>query len=165
MQTFLPYPSFTETAKCLDYRRLGKQRVECKQLIIAINQGEKCLYNLDTGYFNYGTVIVNTSNSANYITKPTPWWNHPCRKMWNNYKGALIEYGIAICREWIKRGYKDSLLKWFEEQQESNIQYPIWIGAKQFNSAHRAALLFKNYNYYSKFKWIETPKQKYIWPV
>jgi hypothetical protein len=26
MQTFLPYPSFVKSAKCLDYRRLGKQR-------------------------------------------------------------------------------------------------------------------------------------------
>ena len=28
MQTFLPYKDFGKTAKCLDYRRLGKQRVE-----------------------------------------------------------------------------------------------------------------------------------------
>lgn len=33
MQTFLPYPDFLESAKCLDYRRLGKQRVECLQLL------------------------------------------------------------------------------------------------------------------------------------
>ena len=33
MQTFLPYPSFIESAQCLDYKRLGKQRVEVLQLI------------------------------------------------------------------------------------------------------------------------------------
>lgn len=33
MNTFLPYKDFAQVAKCLDYRRLGKQRVECKQLI------------------------------------------------------------------------------------------------------------------------------------
>lgn len=32
MQTFLPYPDFSQTARCLDYRRLGKQRVEAMQL-------------------------------------------------------------------------------------------------------------------------------------
>jgi len=29
MQTFLPYPDFAKSAKVLDYRRLGKQRLEC----------------------------------------------------------------------------------------------------------------------------------------
>jgi len=33
MQTFLPYESFTDSAKCLDFRRLGKQRVEAYQLL------------------------------------------------------------------------------------------------------------------------------------
>ena len=33
MQTFLPYSSFTESAKILDWRRLGKQRVEGMQII------------------------------------------------------------------------------------------------------------------------------------
>jgi Pyrimidine dimer DNA glycosylase len=33
MHTFLPYPSFEETASILDYRRLGKQRVEGFQIL------------------------------------------------------------------------------------------------------------------------------------
>jgi hypothetical protein len=33
MQTFLPYPNFTLSAQVLDYRRLGKQRVEVLQLL------------------------------------------------------------------------------------------------------------------------------------
>lgn len=52
MQTFLPYPSFRESAKCLDNKRLGKQRVECIQIIKAINNPK------------YG------------------WQNHPAVKMW-----------------------------------------------------------------------------------
>ena len=36
MQTFLPYESFEDTAKVLDYRRLGKQRVEGMQIINTI---------------------------------------------------------------------------------------------------------------------------------
>ena len=36
MQTFLPYPDFQISASVLDYRRLGKQRVECKQLLTAL---------------------------------------------------------------------------------------------------------------------------------
>jgi hypothetical protein len=33
MQTFLPYPDFKKSIKALDYRRLGKQRVEAYQII------------------------------------------------------------------------------------------------------------------------------------
>jgi hypothetical protein len=33
LQTFLPYADFVKTAKCLDYRRLGKQRVEAFQIL------------------------------------------------------------------------------------------------------------------------------------
>lgn len=33
MQTFLPYPDFNRSASVLDMKRLGKQRVECLQLI------------------------------------------------------------------------------------------------------------------------------------
>lgn len=33
MQTFLPYPNFEKSLNCLDYRRLGKQRVEAMQLL------------------------------------------------------------------------------------------------------------------------------------
>ena len=32
MQTFLPYADFAASAKALDYRRLGKQRVEARQI-------------------------------------------------------------------------------------------------------------------------------------
>jgi len=28
VQTFLPYPDFKKSAECLDFRRLGKQRVD-----------------------------------------------------------------------------------------------------------------------------------------
>lgn len=33
MQTFLPYPSFVQSAQSLDRQRLGKQRVEALQLL------------------------------------------------------------------------------------------------------------------------------------
>lgn len=39
MQTFLPYPDFKKSLHALDYRRLGKQRVEAYQIIRAIKFG------------------------------------------------------------------------------------------------------------------------------
>jgi len=39
MQTFLPYISFKASVECLDNKRLGKQRVESKQIIDNLIQG------------------------------------------------------------------------------------------------------------------------------
>jgi len=38
MNTFLPYPDFVKSAQCLDYRRLGKQRVEAWQIYLALTK-------------------------------------------------------------------------------------------------------------------------------
>lgn len=79
MQTFLPYPDFKKTAKVLDYRRLGKQRVEAMQILNAL-QVE-----------NYG------------------WRNHPVVKMWKGYEQALLEYKNVMIKEWIRRGFKNNM--------------------------------------------------------
>lgn len=39
MQTFLPYPDIRKSLRTLDYRRLGKQRVEAYQILRAIKYG------------------------------------------------------------------------------------------------------------------------------
>lgn len=39
MQTFLPYADFEKSAQCLDYRRLGKQRVEARQILNTLLHG------------------------------------------------------------------------------------------------------------------------------
>lgn len=79
MQTFLPYRSFTQTARCLDYRRLGKQRVEAMQILNALK---------DTDY---------------------GWQNHPAVSMWKPYQAALEQYHDAMIYEWIARGYKNNM--------------------------------------------------------
>jgi hypothetical protein len=38
VQTFLPYSDYATSARVLDYRRLGKQRVETKQILLAMNK-------------------------------------------------------------------------------------------------------------------------------
>ena len=52
MQTFLPYDTFEESATVLDYRRLGKQRVEGMQIINAIENPNK------QGWQNHQIVIM-----------------------------------------------------------------------------------------------------------
>jgi hypothetical protein len=150
MQTFLISKSFTETAKCLDYRRLGKMRIESYQLLLAM------------GDENYG------------------WRNHPAFKMWNGYSIALAHYGIAICEEWIRRGYKDTMLdrfmKYVPDMNWVGVPVPSWLGNEKFHSSHRSCLLYKDYGWYSQFGWTEKPAipisikknsvtLPYVWPV
>ena len=135
MQTFLPYSDFLKTAKCLDYRRLGKQRVEAWQIYQAITNS------------NYG------------------WQNHPIVNMWRGFEQALLRYGMSICEEWKIRNYKDNMLKLFVGNYDINkdVGNPIWIGNKQFHASHRSNLLRKDKEYYGKFNWKEPDNLPYVW--
>lgn len=146
MQTFLPYPSFAESAKVLDRQRLGKQRVEVLQIL---------------------RTLTGISDS---------WKNHPAVLMWQYYKVALALYGLEICDEWTARGYKDTCLVKIKEiispYNYGAAYYPFWLGDENFHASHRAALLYKDYNYYSQFGWEEKPavpdskgSLPYVWPV
>ena len=139
MMTFLPYSDFVKSAKCLDYKRLGKQRVEAWQIYLALTKE------------NYG------------------WKNHPIVKMWKGSELALLYYGLCICNEWIKRGYKDSLRDkflqecWNKLHFKEKYQEPHWLGNKKFHSAMRSNLLRKDKEHYSKFHWKEKDNLPYYW--
>lgn len=77
MQTFLCYPDFKKSAQCLDYKRLGKQRVECLQ-------------------------IYNALTNEN---RRVGWRNHPATRMWDNHLDALCEYWQECIDEWVRRKY------------------------------------------------------------
>lgn len=80
MQTFLPYPDMLQSLRCLDYRRLGKQRVEAKQILNAL-----------------------------YGDGQAGWSNHPATKMWRGYEEALKSYHNLAILCWIERGYKNTM--------------------------------------------------------
>lgn len=82
MQTFLPYTSFIKSLACLDYRRLGKQRVDAKQIIQALT-GEK-----------------------------KGWRNHPAVKMWEGHTQTLQLYHNYAIDEWVRRGYNNTMPKY-----------------------------------------------------
>ena len=130
MQTFLPYKSFQKTAECLDYRRLGKQRVEAMQILKGLND-------------------------PNYS-----WANHPACKMWKGHKNALKLYMNTMIKEWIKRGYNNTMEI---VPITGKISYPSWLGKRKFHLAHKSNLLKKDKKYYSKFKWNAPKDLTYIW--
>ena len=142
MQTFLPYSSFVKSAKVLDNKRLGKQRVEAWQIYLALTKR------------NYG------------------WKNHPAVKMWKGHELALLAYGATICFEWINRGYNDTLLKKFLREankqlpKKVHLQFkPTWVGNRKFHAAHRSNLLRKDKKFYSQYGWKEKADLEYIWPT
>tara|TARA_Y100001937_G_C7064394_1_gene305319 strand:- start:131 stop:601 length:471 start_codon:yes stop_codon:yes gene_type:complete len=136
MQTFLPHESFEKSAQVLDWRRLGKQRVEGMQIINAIT-GKK-----------------------RKDGKPYKGWiNHPCSVMWKDYVPALKHYTNVIIQEWITRGYNNNM----EFYDTGKIIMPDWIGNEKFHSSHRANLLRKDFDYYSQFGWTENPERPYVW--
>lgn len=147
VNTFLPYNDFASSVACLDYRRLGKQRVECDQII---------------------GVLLNTPTKDG--TPRKGWRNHSATRMWRGYTGALMLYMNASVNEWVKRGFNNSYAIWTNEAimeltQLDHIPMPPWLGDERVHSSHRAALLFKDFNWYSQFNWLEKPVKEYFWPA
>ena len=94
MQTFMPYPGFSDSLLCLDYRRLGKQRVEAKQLITAV-----------------------------VAPQTTGWANHPAARMWFGYVGALKLYHDLAILTWVNRGYRNNM-EYFNPPEDSIVLPP-----------------------------------------
>lgn len=140
MQTFLPYPDIVASAECLDYRRLGKQRVETKQILLAL------------------------------MGKSKGWINHPATLMWEGHEHALAQYGVRMCLEWKRRGYKDSLLEFFIDIRARywpaihSPDLPWWWGNPKFHASHRSNLLRKDPVFYGKYGWTEPSDLPYWWP-
>lgn len=139
MQTFLPFSDYEKSAKVLDNKRLNKQKVEAMQIL-------RVLAGLTKG-----------------------WKNHPCVLQWKGYERELSFYAIAMVEECLNRGFKDTCYLKIIDLIKNNFAHterirPPWLGDEKFHASHRAALLFKNPLWYSKFHWLEEPKIEYIWP-
>lgn len=135
MQTFLPYKDFQKCAECLDYRRLGKQRVETLQILRTLNGEGK------------------------------GWENHPAVLMWEDYLEALVEYGVIICQEWINRGYRDSCLDKIVAQSWGDVVVmPPWL-TDEFCLAHQSNLVRKNPTFYRPLFPNVPDNLSYIWPT
>lgn len=136
MQTFLPFPSFVETASALDYRRLGKQRVETLQILRTL-----------------------TGESEG-------WGNHPAVRMWRGYESALALYGLVICAEWVNvRGYRDTCAARIAEFARGPARLPEWIGDTDFHRSHASNLIRKDADFYGpRFPGVPSDLP-YIWPA
>ncbi len=88
MQIFRPYIDHRKSARFLDDRRLGRQRVEAKQVLLAILRRRGVLRDGRRG-----------------------WLNHPIVLMYDEgpYVDDLVEYFYAVVEEWTRRGYRNNM--------------------------------------------------------
>lgn len=142
MQVFLPYPSLQASVCCLDPKRLGNQVY--REAMTLIRGG---------------------------------WRHHLASKMWAPYRDALAAYIFYGVRELDRRGYTYFDRPWYAEAMEiiqtrnTDLVLPPWLGDERIHSTHRAALLYKNEEYYSRYGWTEEPmgpdatgRFPYYWP-
>ena len=136
MQTFLPHQSFNMSARALDMRRLGKQRVETLQILKALHDP------------TYG------------------WQHHPAVNMWRGHEQHLIDYGLTICGEWTDRGYKDTCTAKIANMRSlfpHNTPAPWWLGNPNFHHSHRGVLYRKDPTHYAPYATYQ--HLDYWWPT
>jgi hypothetical protein len=150
VQTFLPYADFTATARALDQRRLGKQRVETIQILRALT------------WPKYG------------------WRHHPAVRMWAGYEEGLVRYGLDVCAVWCEIGRSDTcadtLVADFtatcgavpvrrQDELGRAGDLPPWLGDEAFHLPHRAALIRKDPDFYRPIFGDDVPEDlEYLWP-
>lgn len=150
MQTFLPYPDFTATARILDQRRLGKQRVEALQVLRAL------------------TVPGHG------------WRQHPAVHMWRGYEEALTRYGLAQCAAWSASGRRDTCAGKLraalaaagggtevrdQDELAAARELPPWLGDEEFHRAHASALVRKDPGHYRRWFPDVPDDLPYVWPT
>lgn len=126
MQTFMPFPTFEQSLKILDDKRLGKQRVECLQILKTITQDRD------------------------------GWRNHPAVSMWRGLVPALVEYTLCACEIWVARGFKDSVadkiyFNYSDIISNDQIVIPSWCRDPRVLDSHKAMLYKKDPVYYAQF--------------
>ena len=149
MQTFVPYADFEASARALDPKRLGKQRVEVIQIVRALTV---------PGY---------------------AWSQHPAVLMWKGYEEALGRYGLTMCEVWLELGFGDTCaatiaadLATFgisEIRSEAELAaagaLPPWLFDVAVQESHQSALVRKDPEFYrAKFPDVR-PDIEYVWPV
>jgi hypothetical protein len=135
MQTFLPYTDPWLVAGRLDNKRLGKQRVEGKQILDLLE----------------GRADNN-------------WRHHPAVRMWQGYVPELKRYVNVMIQEWIDRGKKNTM-PLYESTDDEGDWFPGWFDDLRLIYSHRANLVKKLPEHYRPLWPEVDPNTPYWWPV
>ena len=148
MQTFAPEGRLIDQGfQSLDYRRLGKQRVEAWQILNVLRG------------------VDNDGNPKDH----KGWVHHPATLIWEGRIAALTLSGMRCCTEWKSRGYKDSLYPRFHDVFRMFVRYgddptpPLFLD--DIMESHRSNLIRKLPEHYLPL-WPDTADDlPYVWPV
>jgi hypothetical protein len=149
MQTFLPYADFERSARTLDLKRLGKQRVECIQVVRGLTRSD------------YG------------------WRHHPAVLMWKGYAEALGRYAFTMCEVWTERGFADTCAATIavdlrdagvtavrhQAELAAADALPPWLGDPEFHRSHQSSLVRKDPEHYGPMFPGVPDDLEYHWPV
>lgn len=140
MQTFLPHPNFEDSVKTLDMKRLGKQRVETYQIMIALLENR--------GWINH---------PATRMWRGYEWalllYQHATVDEWlaRGYPDTCLEKTLDV----------------YERMFDPNLEIfemPPWFGEPAFHLSHQSNLIRKNPEHYGPlFPGVPT-HLPYIWP-
>ena len=148
VQTFLPYADFERSARALDVRRLGKQRVECLQVVRGLTVP------------GYG------------------WRHHPAVKMWRGHLEALGRYTLTCCEVWAEGERADTCATTVvvdlaaagvtrvrsQPELAAADALPYWLGDEAFHLSHRSSLVRKDPDFYGpQFPGVPDDLP-YVWP-
>lgn len=134
MQTFLPYPSFTESMRVLDDSRLGNQVYREGMTLLRGGWSNHPASKMWRGYelalasYLWAGVLELDMRGKGY-------WDRP----W--------------CLE--LQSYLDG---------ETAPLLPPWVGDDEFHASHRSNLLRKDPVWYGQWGWTEPADLEYIWP-
>ena len=148
MQTFLPHADFERSARALDTKRLGKQRVECIQVVRGLTVP------------GYG------------------WRHHPAVKMWRGHEEALGRYALTCCEVWVELGFGDTcaatILTDLDSAGVSEVRtqdvladagaLPSWLGDEDFHRSHQSSLVRKDPAFYGPRFPAVPDDLPYVWP-
>ena len=148
MQTFVPYPDLRLSCQVLDDRRLGKQRVECLQVVRGLTVP------------GYG------------------WRRHPAVTMWAGFLEALGRYSLTCCEVWVDLGFADTCAATIaadlatagvhhirtQAELAAAGALPAWLGDEDFHRSHRSSLVRKDPDHY-RSRFPDVPDDlPYVWP-
>jgi hypothetical protein len=153
MQTFLPYADFTASARTLDDRRLGKQRVETLQVMGVLAE-------------------AFWDNTTERVTDRVPrgWRSHPVVLMWRGHEGSLLEYQRATCEVWKARGFSDTCYAktaalFAHRFGVAPANPPPWLGDPAVHRSHQSNLIRKDAERYAPLFPGVPADLEYVWPV
>eukprot|EP00850_Spirogloea_muscicola_P010580 SM000062S19966 [mRNA] locus=s62:591189:596080:- [translate_table: standard] len=195
LQTFLPYPDFAASIKCLDTKRLGKQEFlrQCfksnmgKELAPCPFQPAPCslsssalagfeLLRCSVHYLSCLAYCCSTYAALDQRVEAYQILNivtgKATSKAWQNHPCVRMWRGHTKA---LYLYYNQCLQEWSERGRnnvllepatiEGDVEMPPWLGNDVIHKSHRSMLLAKDAEHYGQFGWQDTPGSPYWWPV